>query len=142
MPVGEGVGEVSDALRCGPVWVSPAEVCEARVDGVPVRLSAARLRVLARLLRARGRVVARAELYRDAAGGPMPPGSRAVDVHIARVRRALGEYGRFIVSVPGVGYRLDVESLRRRGGEEDGRRSWPPPRVMRGRTGEAGADAL
>lgn len=104
-----------DAVSCGPIWVSPGEMCEARAGGERVALSGARLRLLATLLRARGKVVTRDELYREARGGDLPGRSRAIDVHIARIRKALGPFGRAIVSVPGIGYRIDVIELQRAG---------------------------
>lgn len=103
----------SDALACGPLWVSPGEMCEARVRGRRVALSVVRLRVLAALLRAGGRVLTRAQLYREACREPMPARSRAIDVHIVRIRKVLGPLGRFILTVPGIGYRVDMEGLGR-----------------------------
>lgn len=100
-----------DALACGPLWLSPREMCEARVRGRRVPLSLVRLRLLESLIRAGGRVVTRAELYREACGDALREGSRAIDVHIARIRRALGPLGRFILTVPGLGYRLDIVAL-------------------------------
>lgn len=103
----------SDAVACGPVWVSPGEMCEARVRDRPVRLSVPNQRMLAFLIRSQGRVVSRDELYRQAGGKRLPRHSRAVDVHIFRIRRALGAFGRFLLSVPGRGYRMDVRGLER-----------------------------
>ncbi|MBI4728576.1 MAG: winged helix-turn-helix domain-containing protein [Acidobacteria bacterium] len=102
-----------DAVVCGPLWVSAGEMCEVRVRGRRVAMSVPRQRLLARLLRAQGRVVCREDLYRDLAGGPLPEGSRAVDVHVARIRRALGPLGRHVVAVRHVGYRIDVAALLR-----------------------------
>lgn len=105
----------ADLIEVGSLWVSAAEICEARVDGRPVRLSAARRQLLAALLRARGRVVTREELYRLARDGDLPGSSRAIDVHIAGIRKALGPLGRAIVSVRGIGYRVDLLQLQRQG---------------------------
>lgn len=107
------VAEASDAIRCGPLWVSPGEMYEARLRGRRLGLSIVRLRILAELLRAGGRVVSRSDLYTRAAGEAPPRRSRAIDVHIARIRKALGPFGRFILTVPGIGYRADVVGLRR-----------------------------
>jgi DNA-binding response OmpR family regulator len=105
----------ADALACGPLWMSPAEMCEVRVRGRPVRLSLVRLRMLAALLRAGGRVLSRPDLYREVCGETLPDGSRAIDVHIARIRKVLGPLGRMIVTVPGMGYRLDIVALSKSG---------------------------
>lgn len=102
-----------DAVACGPLWVSPHEMCEVRVGGRRVAMSVPRQRMLAALIRSDGGMLTREALYELAGAGPLPPGSRAVDVHIARMRRALGALGRFIVPVPGRGYRLDTAGLAR-----------------------------
>lgn len=101
----------ADAVACGPLWVSPGEMCEVRVFGRRVAMSVPRQRMLAALIRAGGRVISREDLYAESGAGPLPPGSRAVDVHVARMRRALGPAGRHILGVPGAGYRLDVTTL-------------------------------
>lgn len=102
-----------DAVACGPVWVSSEEMCEVRVRGRPVPMSLPRQRILARLLVANGRIVTRDELYELASQEPLPAGSRAVDVQVARIRRSLGGLGRHLMAVPGRGYRIDVVGLSR-----------------------------
>lgn len=101
----------SDAVVCGPVWISPEEMCEVRVRARPVPMSVTHLRMLAHLIAAQGRVVPREELYGNAAERRAGPRSRTVDVQIYRIRRALGPLGRFLISVPGRGYRIDVLGL-------------------------------
>ena len=65
-------------------------------------------RILRALLRARGQPVPRAALAYWQAGTPGPVGSRAVDVHVAALRRKVRAMvpaaGRFIVCVRGQGY--------------------------------------
>lgn len=106
------VERATDVVEIGALWVSPSQVCEARVHGRPIRLSDARRRLLAALLSAGGRVVTRQELYKVARDADLPGRSRAIDVHIAGIRKALGPLGRTIVSVRGIGYRVDVLELR------------------------------
>lgn len=79
----------------------------AQVDDEPVTLTAREFDVLAALARNAGRVVTRQHLMRriwrtDDAG------SRSVDVHVARLRSKLGAAARQLVTVRGVGYRLDA----------------------------------
>lgn len=106
----------ADEVRCGPLWVSPDQMCDATVAGRRIPMSRMRLRILATLMRAGGHVVARDALYRDALDREPPPaGTRAIDVHVSRIRRALGPLGKYIVSVPGRGYRVDVAGLERAG---------------------------
>ena len=84
---------------------------EAFLAGAPLDLTYAQRRLLLALLRHRGRVVRREELYESAFGRSLPRGSRAVDIHIGRIRRALGPHSRAIVSMRPIGYRLDPSLL-------------------------------
>jgi rhodanese-related sulfurtransferase len=80
------------------------ESWEVRVAGVPVHLTRQEFRVLAALHAARGRVVLRstmAELV-DA----YPATTRALDVHVCRLRGKLGAASHRLVTVRGVGWRL------------------------------------
>jgi DNA-binding response OmpR family regulator len=86
-------------------------MCEVRVRGRPVRMSLTHLRMLATLLRAEGRVVPREDLYEQATRKRARIRSRTVDVQIFHIRRALGPYSSYLISVPGRGYRVDVLGL-------------------------------
>jgi rhodanese-related sulfurtransferase len=77
---------------------------EVRVAGSLVRLTRQEFRVLAALHEARGRVVSRvamAELV-----DVYPSATRALDVHVCRLRAKLGSAGSALVTVRGVGWRL------------------------------------
>jgi DNA-binding response OmpR family regulator len=79
------------------------------VDGVPVPVTPKEFDLLRALVEARGRVLSR-ELLLDRVWGYAAAGeieSRTVDGHVRRLRMKLGEEGRRIVTVKGVGYRLD-----------------------------------
>lgn len=82
---------------------------EVTVDGSPVELTPTEFSILALLARDPGVVVARSETV-DAVWGPAFVGDdRLVDVHLANLRRKLGDDAdspRFIDTVRGVGYRL------------------------------------
>ena len=107
--------DAGDALACGPLWVSPDEMCEVRIGGSRVAMSLCHLRMLACLLEARGRVVSREDLYRASGAEGLPQGSRRVDVHVTRIRQSLGSLGRYVVAVRRRGYRLDTTGLLRLG---------------------------
>jgi DNA-binding response OmpR family regulator len=109
----EAVPAATDAVVCGPVWLSPDEMCELRLRGKPVRLPVSSLYVLAYLIRAEGRIVSREDLQRETPGRRIAGGLRAVDIRIFRIRRALGSLARYLVAVPGRGYRIDVVGLAR-----------------------------
>jgi DNA-binding response OmpR family regulator len=63
-------------------------------------------RLLDALVRARGRTFTRQELVERAFGGDYEGLDRTVDVHVMNLRRKLGEAGKAIVTVFGVGYKL------------------------------------
>jgi two-component system alkaline phosphatase synthesis response regulator PhoP/OmpR family response regulator RpaB len=85
------------------------EVC---VDGKPVGLTKREYELLELLALNRGRVLTRdfimSQLWK---GKEIYPWSRAVDVHIQRLRRKIEpdpEHPRFIITHPGVGYRFET----------------------------------
>jgi DNA-binding response OmpR family regulator len=88
-------------------------MCEVRVGGRRVAMPVAHMRMLVALLSAGGRVLSREELYEACGSGRLPPGSRRVDVNVARLRRELGPAGKFLLTVRARGYRLDAEGLAR-----------------------------
>ncbi len=80
---------------------------EAWVDGTPVELTGLEIDLLTALLRRAGRVVPRAALLELAGRGDVSVGERAVDVHISRLRKKLGDDPPTkIRTVRGVGYVL------------------------------------
>jgi DNA-binding response OmpR family regulator len=80
---------------------------EAWVDGRPVELTGLEIDLLIALLRRAGRVVPRGALLELAGRGDVAVGERAVDVHISRLRKKLGDDPPTrIRTVRGVGYVL------------------------------------
>jgi DNA-binding response OmpR family regulator len=80
---------------------------EAWVDGTPVELTGLEIDLLTALLRRAGRVVPRSALLELAGRGDVAVGERAVDVHISRLRKKLGDDAAArIRTVRGVGYVL------------------------------------
>jgi DNA-binding response OmpR family regulator len=80
----------------------------ARVDGQPVELTRTEFEILAALARDPGVVVDRPALLASV-WGPGYSDDHLVDVHVANLRRKLGdnpEHPRFVETVRGVGYRL------------------------------------
>jgi two-component system OmpR family response regulator len=88
----------------------------AHLDGTPIHLTRSEFEILSALLAARGRVLSKSDLVRGIWSEDYDTGldvtdadRRAVEVHIANLRRKLGEdpgAPRFIGTVRGVGYRL------------------------------------
>ena len=80
-----------------------------RVDGSPVELTALEFNLLALLAREPGIVVGRANLLESLWGPEYTGDDHLVDVHVANLRRKLGDEPaspRFVETVRGVGYRL------------------------------------
>ncbi len=96
--------EDNAVLRLGEVEVD-LERCEVQRDGHSVEVTASEFRLLAALAQAQGRVLAKDRLLEvlwDFADTEV--GTRAVDMHISRLRSKLGH--ELIRTVRGIGYRL------------------------------------
>ena len=79
------------------------------VDGARVELTATEFAVLAALVRDPGVVLSRQQLLDAAWGDDWAGGERTLEVHVANLRRKLGDdpaQPRFVETVRGVGYRL------------------------------------
>jgi two-component system OmpR family response regulator len=78
-------------------------------EGRDVALTAAQFRLLAALVRAKGRTLSRDQLLDAYADTSEPSGDRTIDVLVSKLRRKLGDDGRkpaIIRTVPQVGYKL------------------------------------
>jgi len=85
---------------------------QAWVDGRAIELTGLELDVLAALVRRAGRVVPRTALLELAGRDDTVVSERAVDVHISRLRKKLGDDdGQRIKTVRGVGYVLAKEPV-------------------------------
>ncbi len=83
---------------------------EIRRAGEPIDVTALELRLLAALIRSRGRVLTREELIRQAWGEDTYIGDRVVDTHILNLRKKIEPAPaspQFLKSVRGLGYRFD-----------------------------------
>ena len=79
---------------------------EVRVGETPVAVTPTEYRLLDALARAGGRTFTRQELVERALGEEYDGLDRTVDVHIMNLRRKLGDAGKAIVTVFGVGYKF------------------------------------
>ncbi len=76
------------------------------VAGAPVELTFTEFRTLHFLARRPGWVFTRSQIIDAVRGADYIVTDRAVDVQIAALRKKLGEYGKYIETVRGVGYRF------------------------------------
>jgi DNA-binding response OmpR family regulator len=101
----------SEVLRAGDLEVRPNDHL-ALVKGRALSLSVRELELLAALVRRKGRIVPREELYETVWGAPLRAQDRSVDVYVHKLRsklaRAVPEH-RFIHTHFGFGYRFDPE---------------------------------
>lgn len=98
-------GEQTDRLQLERLAIDvPAH--EVQVDGWVVSLTALEFKLLLDLAQHRGRVRSREKLLDSVWHHPSTLETRTVDTHIKRLREKLGDVGREIETVRGVGYRL------------------------------------
>jgi len=83
-----------------------AERVEVRVNEKPISLTATEFRILHFLALKPGWVFTRAQIVDAVRGEDYPVTDRTVDVHIVSLRKKLGEYGNYIDTVRGIGYRF------------------------------------
>ncbi len=79
---------------------------EVKVDGEDVPLTRMEFNLLKFLAERVGRVLTRNQIMDGVLGEDAVVVDRAIDVHIASLRKKLGDYGSHIVTVRGVGYKF------------------------------------
>ena len=82
------------------------EAHKATVDGEEIVLTATEFKLLAELIRSRGKVLTRDQLLDKVWGYHFEGYARTVDTHVRRLRQKLGAYSNQVETVRGVGYRL------------------------------------
>jgi len=88
-------------------------------EGQTIRLTRTEFTIFSQLAAAPERIFSRRELLKCSRGMDSPSRERAVDVHVAGLRRKLGERANWIVTVRGAGYRFSVPESSRRIGSLD-----------------------
>ena len=107
LPAGAATG-LAGTIRFGTVLLEPATQTVLR-GGQPVRVTGTEFRLLLALMRRRGAIASRIELLREVWGAGAVVSRRAVDTHIARLRRKLEEdpaNPRHILTALAWGYRF------------------------------------
>jgi two-component system phosphate regulon response regulator PhoB len=101
------VEEAAEAriLRFGPIELD-LDNHRATVDRAPLTLTITEFRLLADLVRARGRVRSREALLSEVWGYDSDVLSRTVDTHMRRLRSKMGSAAGWLGTVRGVGYRI------------------------------------
>jgi hypothetical protein len=107
LPAGATTG-LAGTIRFGSVLLEPSTQTVLR-GGQPVRVTHTEFRLLLALMRRRGAIASRLELLREVWGAGAAVSRRAVDTHIARLRRKLEEdpaNPRHILTALAWGYRF------------------------------------
>ncbi len=92
-------------MTIGAISVDPARH-HVTVGGKTVRLTSVEFKLLAMLMKRRGRVQARDRLLNEVWGYESIIDTRTVDTHVRRLRKKLGKAADAIETVRGFGYRL------------------------------------
>lgn len=79
---------------------------EVSVEGKKVDLTVTEFKLLHYLTSSRGRVLTRDQLISGVLGNQAVVVDRTIDVHIASLRKKLGKYASYIVTVRGIGYKF------------------------------------
>ncbi|HEY3451267.1 MAG TPA: response regulator transcription factor [Myxococcales bacterium] len=95
-------------VHFGPIDLEP-DSREARVDGRRLELTRTEFDLLHLLAARPHHVFSRAAILERVRGDEPEPTERAVDFQVSSLRRKLGEAGRLICTVRGVGYKLGDE---------------------------------
>jgi two-component system phosphate regulon response regulator PhoB len=100
---------VREILQAGPIRIFPAGR-QVFVEGKPVDLTPAEFNILLALFKAAGGMLSREELQAVLGAGDLSqtPNERIVDVHVASLRRKLGNARTLIKTVHGQGYRAAI----------------------------------
>ena len=78
------------------------------VDGVQIELSPKEYDLLFYMIRNRGIALSREKLITEVWGYDFYGDDRTLDTHIKLLRKSLGVYSSFIVTLRGMGYRFDA----------------------------------
>jgi len=103
-------GHVRPAVTVGELFLDSARH-EVQVRGQPINLTPREFELLEHLARQAGRAVPREELLEEVWGYNTEMTTRTLDVHVGRVRQKIERDPRspkLIVTVPGVGYKLQA----------------------------------
>ncbi|MCH2184531.1 response regulator transcription factor [Myxococcota bacterium] len=103
----EAPAEAPHEIRRGALWLD-LEGHRCTVGELPVELTAKEFRLLSALITRPGRVLSRDRLLDEVWGRELNVTARTIDSHMRRLREKLGESGKLIETVRGVGYRLSA----------------------------------
>ena len=95
--------EDDTVIKAGPVALNVTRY-EVSINGKKISPTATEFRILAALLRGKGRVFSRSQLLNQAFGENVIVTDRTIDVHVTALRKKLGSAAKWLQTVRGVGY--------------------------------------
>jgi DNA-binding response OmpR family regulator len=103
-----GSEPVINEFKTGPFRID-FEHHTAHINNKPVDLGPKEFQLLSLFAQHEGRILTRAAISEKVWKTAHLPTSRAIDVRINELRKKLGDYGKWIVSLKGIGYRFEIE---------------------------------
>lgn len=100
--------DVAGNVKCGSLEIDPGRV-EVTVSGEPVDLTQSEFRILQYLAQRPGWVYTRAQLVEAIHGENYAVTDRTIDFQMVGLRKKMGDAGKLIETVRGVGYRFRDE---------------------------------
>ena len=104
-----GSVDPNELVTAGAIVLDPG-ARTVTAAGAIVTLTPKEFELLELLMRRRGRVVTRQSIMRDVWHTDWVGQSKTLDMHISTLRRKLGPSGRLIVTLRGVGFRIDEKA--------------------------------
>ncbi len=104
--------EPDTLLKAGPLIID-TEAHGVKVNGVPLSLTLKEFGLLQLFIKNQDRVYSREQLLKIVWGENHQSTDRTVDTHIKTLRLKLGNYGKMIETVWGVGYKVNFQSFER-----------------------------
>ncbi len=96
----------SSVVKIGDLVIKPDKF-QVFLEGKPVYLTTTQFKLLMALISAEGKVLSRDYILDNVWGWEKDVYDRTIDVHIKKLREALGKYGSCIKTVRGVGYKWE-----------------------------------
>lgn len=96
----------SSVVKIGDLVIKPDKF-QVILEGKPVYLTTTQFKLLMLLISAEGKVLSRDYILENVWGWEKDVYDRTIDVHIKKLREALGKYGSCIKTVRGVGYKWE-----------------------------------
>jgi DNA-binding response OmpR family regulator len=106
--LGRRVMENTGVLEAGGIKLDLMRRTVALPDAPTVELTGREFALLEYLVRNAGRPVSRSEILQQVWGAAFDPGTNVVDVYVRHLRDKLGDHGRKISTVRGVGYAFEA----------------------------------